>query len=74
MQLDIIIDNDQFIAINKPSGLLSIPDRLGKDISLKDLLKQKYESIYTVHRLDRDTSGVIVFAKYSLAHHSKIPR
>jgi len=68
MQLDIIIDNDQFIAINKPSGLLSIPDRLGKDISLKDLLKQKYESIYTVHRLDRDTSGVIVFAKTEESH------
>lgn len=68
MQLDIIFENKQFIAVNKPSGLLSIPDRLGKEISLKDLLKEKFGSIYTVHRLDRDTSGVIVFAKNEEAH------
>ena len=68
MHLDIIFENDQFIAVNKPSGLLSIPDRLGKEISLKDLLKEKYGGIYTVHRLDRDTSGIIVFAKDEEAH------
>lgn len=68
MHLDIIFENEQFIAINKPSGLLSIPDRLGQEISVKDLLKQKLGSIYTVHRLDRDTSGVIVFAKTEEAH------
>ena len=66
--MDIIIDNDHFIAVNKPSGLLSIPDRLGQEISLKDILKEKYGSIYTVHRLDRDTSGVIVFAKTEESH------
>jgi 23S rRNA pseudouridine1911/1915/1917 synthase len=68
MHLDIIFENDQFIAINKPSGLLSIPDRLGQEVSLKDLLKEKYDGIYTVHRLDRDTSGVIVFAKNEESH------
>jgi 23S rRNA pseudouridine955/2504/2580 synthase/23S rRNA pseudouridine1911/1915/1917 synthase len=68
MQLDIIFENEQFIAINKPSGLLSIPDRMGKDISLKDLLKEKLGAIYTVHRLDRDTSGIIVFAKSEESH------
>lgn len=68
MHVDIILENDQFIAINKPSGLLSIPDRLGQEISLKDILKEKKGSIYTVHRLDRDTSGIIVFAKTEEAH------
>lgn len=68
MQLDIIFENDQFIAVNKPSGLLSIPDRLGQEISLKDILKEKYGSIYTVHRLDRETSGIIVFAKEEETH------
>ncbi len=68
MHLDIIFENEQFIAVNKPSGLLSIPDRLGQEISLKDILKQKYEGIYTVHRLDRDTSGIIVFAKTEESH------
>ena len=38
----IIFENDDFIALNKPSGLLSIPDREGKEISLKSLLQEKY--------------------------------
>lgn len=54
--------------MNKPSGLLSIPDREGKEVSLKILLKEKYGEIFTVHRLDRDTSGLIVFAKNEIAH------
>lgn len=64
----IIAETADFIALNKPSGLLSIPDREGKDISLKKLLIEKYGSIFTVHRLDRDTSGLIVFAKTEEAH------
>lgn len=67
-KLDIIFENDQFVAVNKPAGLLSIPDREGKEVSLKSLLKDKYGSIFTVHRLDRDTSGVIVFAKDETTH------
>jgi len=65
---EIIFENEQFIAINKPAGLLSIPDREGKDPSLKSLLKEKYGAIFTVHRLDRDTSGVIIFAKDEATH------
>ena len=47
----IIFEDDDFIALNKPSGLLSIPDREGKEISLKSLLQEKYEHIFTVHGL-----------------------
>lgn len=68
MHLNIIFENEQFIAINKPSGLLSIPDRMGQEISLKDILKEKLGEIYTVHRLDKDTSGIIVFAKTEASH------
>lgn len=64
----IVFENDDFIGLNKPSGLLSIPDRKGVDISLKVLLKEKYGNIYTVHRLDKETSGLIVFAKNELSH------
>ncbi len=64
----LIFEDDDFIALNKPSGLLSIPDREGKEISLKNLLQDKYQNIFTVHRLDRDTSGLIVFAKNETAH------
>lgn len=64
----IVFENDDFIALNKPSGLLSIPDREGKEVSLKQLLKEKYDDIFTVHRLDKDTSGLILFAKNERAH------
>src|ERR1700741_5387632 len=67
-KLEILFENDAFIAINKPAGLLSIPDREGKDPSLKSWLREKYGNIFTVHRLDRDTSGVIVFAKDEATH------
>ncbi len=64
----IIFENDDFVALNKPSGLLSIPDREGEEVSLKSLLQEKYTQIFTVHRLDRDTSGLIVFAKNEATH------
>ena len=65
---DIIFEDEHFVAINKPAGMLSIPDREGKDQSLKSILREKYGTIFTVHRLDRDTSGVIVFAKDEVTH------
>ena len=64
----IIYEDENLIALNKPSGLLSIPDREGKDISLKKLLIEKYGNIFTVHRLDKDTSGLIVFARNETTH------
>jgi len=64
----IVFEDDDYVALNKPSGLLSIPDREGKEISLKSLLQERYERIFTVHRLDKDTSGLIIFAKNEEAH------
>jgi 23S rRNA pseudouridine1911/1915/1917 synthase len=64
----ILFENEEFIALNKPAGLLSVPDRIQSAPSLKDLLIEKYRQIFTVHRLDRETSGVIVFAKTAETH------
>lgn len=64
----IIFQNDDFVAVNKPSGLLTIPDREGKEPSLKTVLKEKFGEIFTVHRLDRDTSGLVVFALNERMH------
>jgi 23S rRNA pseudouridine1911/1915/1917 synthase len=64
----IIQETEHWIALNKPSGLLSIPDRLGKEVSLKTLLQQVYPNIFVVHRIDKDTSGLIIFAKNEAAH------
>ncbi|MCW3105795.1 MAG: RluA family pseudouridine synthase [Segetibacter sp.] len=68
MKFDIIFQNDHFIAINKPAGLLSIPDRFGKDPSVKSILQDHLGKIYTIHRLDKDTSGLIIFAKDEVTH------
>lgn len=68
MKLTVLFENEQFLAIAKPSGMLSVPDRMQSEPSLKDLLKQQYPEIYTVHRLDKATSGLIVFAKQADAH------
>lgn len=65
---EIILETDDFVALSKPAGMLSIPDREGEEVSLKQLLKEKYGEIFTVHRIDRNTSGLIVFAKNELAH------
>lgn len=64
----ILEEDENLAAINKPSGLLTIPDREGKEISLKQILKNKYGNIFTVHRLDKETSGIVVFAKNEEAH------
>jgi 23S rRNA pseudouridine1911/1915/1917 synthase len=64
----ILFEDKDLIALNKPSGLLSIPDREGKEVSLKLMLQEKYERIFTVHRLDKDTSGLIIFAKNEGTH------
>ncbi|MCE3281685.1 MAG: RluA family pseudouridine synthase [Chitinophagaceae bacterium] len=68
MRYEVILENDRFVAVNKPAGLLSIADRSGMGISLKQLLKAKYGEIFTVHRLDRETSGVVVFARDEVTH------
>ncbi len=64
----ILFRDEDFIAINKPAGLLTIPDREGKDVSLKTLLKEQFADVFTVHRLDRETSGIVVFALNEQMH------
>ena len=66
--LQIIFEDDELVAINKPAGLLTIPDREQSEKSLKEMLQDKYGSIFTVHRLDKDTSGLVIFAKNETAH------
>jgi 23S rRNA pseudouridine1911/1915/1917 synthase len=65
----IIFEDEDFIAVNKPSGVLVIPDRFDKaKENLYDSLNEKYGKIWIIHRLDRDTSGIVVFAKNPEAH------
>ncbi|SHM25099.1 23S rRNA pseudouridine955/2504/2580 synthase/23S rRNA pseudouridine1911/1915/1917 synthase [Chitinophaga jiangningensis] len=65
----IILETPDFVIINKPSGMLTLPDRHDNELtSLLGLLRKHYGEIFTVHRLDRDTSGIILFARNEAAH------
>ena len=65
---EIVAETEDFVAVNKPAGLLSIPDREGDELSLKRLLMENYGQVFTVHRIDRNTSGLILFARNEAAH------
>lgn len=67
---DIIIkETPDFVLVNKPAGMLTIPDRHDNQLqSLQGQLKKHYGEIFTVHRLDKETSGLILFAKNEIAH------
>ncbi len=61
--------NADLVVINKPAGLLTVPGR-GPDKQDCALvrLQQQFPDALTVHRLDRDTSGLLVFARGKLMH------
>lgn len=68
-QLEILYEDNQLIVINKPSGLLSMAGGLEKEKTayhyVSEYLKKKNKKarVFIVHRLDRETSGVLMFAK-----------
>lgn len=65
----LLFENEDLIALNKPAGLLSIPDRFNKELpSLSRFLELRYGKIFILHRLDKDTTGVILFAKNEETH------
>ncbi|MEP1144408.1 MAG: RluA family pseudouridine synthase [Henriciella sp.] len=56
--------DDDLIVADKPSGLLSVPGRgPEKAVCANSILSERHGPVLTVHRLDMDTSGVIVFAR-----------
>jgi len=66
---DIVFENDEIIVVNKPAGLVTVSTDTEKTDTayrmINDYLRDKDESnrIFIVHRLDRDTSGLLLFAK-----------
>ncbi|MBT7893135.1 MAG: pseudouridylate synthase [Deltaproteobacteria bacterium] len=69
-KLDIIYQDDHYVAINKPAGLLvhpSIIDKHEPDNALHILQNQIEQSVYMIHRLDKPTSGVLIFGLSSKA-------
>lgn len=66
--IDVIAEGSTFLVVNKPAGLLSVPG-LTEAPSLESFLKAQYPEVFMVHRLDMDTSGVMVVALTQDAYH-----
>ena len=62
LDIDIVYEDDWLIVVNKPSGLLSVPGRVGP-YSVATILHQRYPDSFLAHRLDMGTSGLMVAAK-----------
>lgn len=66
---DILFEDDQIIVLAKPAGLLTLPDRFNQALpNLRTMLVERYGTIFVVHRIDRETSGVMMFCKTPEAH------
>ncbi|WP_444940417.1 RluA family pseudouridine synthase [Microbulbifer sp. ZKSA004] len=67
--LSVLFEDESLLILEKPSGLLSVP---GKNINHKDSLasrtQKQYPGSLTVHRLDMDTSGLVVMARNPEVH------
>ena len=60
--LEILFRNDSILAIDKPTGLLSVPDRFNEEKkSVSALVMNQFESARPLHRIDFETSGIILF-------------
>lgn len=61
--------DESILIVNKPPGLLSIPDGYDADKPhLRSTLEPEFGRLWIVHRLDRDTSGLMVLARTRDAH------
>ena len=72
MALDVVLDDQWLTVLNKPSGMLTVPGKL-----LDDSLLTRYQTAHpeavgpiVVHRLDQETSGLVIFAKDKATHKS----
>ncbi|MBQ6497264.1 MAG: RluA family pseudouridine synthase [Bacilli bacterium] len=69
LPFDILFEDDHIIVVNKPSGLLTIATEKEKDRTLYHIVreylvsKDRNAKVFIVHRLDKDTSGIVVLAK-----------
>jgi len=65
----VVYEDESIVVLDKPHGLLVTEDRYDKNIPyLKNILSDYYGKIYVVHRLDKGTGGLLIFAKNKDAH------
>jgi RluA family pseudouridine synthase len=66
-EIEVLRETADWVAVNKPAGIPTQPARDRVQRSLEELLRMKYRTIHLVHRIDTQTSGVVVFAKHPAA-------
>lgn len=66
--LRVLSEDSALLVVDKPAGLLSVPGLTGEE-SVESLLRRQYGEVYMVHRLDQDTSGMMVVARTRDAYH-----
>ena len=67
--VEILFEDEELIVLNKPAGLLVLPDRFDQTIPcITSLFKAGEDEVFVVHRLDRDTSGCLVLARTKEGH------
>jgi RluA family pseudouridine synthase len=67
--IPILHHDDDILVVDKPAGLLSIPDRYDPDAPVvAAALRGEWGKLFVVHRIDKDTSGVLVYARNAEAH------
>lgn len=68
-KLEVLHEDEAIVVVNKPPKMLTVPDRFAHDLpSVYKWLQRDREEVFIVHRLDKETSGVICFAKTAAAH------
>ncbi len=71
ISIEVIFQDDSLLVVDKPSGLASLPDGYNPTLPhIKSVLEEQYGPMWIVHRLDKDTSGVLVLARSASAHRS----
>ncbi|MCX5693713.1 MAG: RluA family pseudouridine synthase [Candidatus Omnitrophica bacterium] len=69
MNIPIVFEDDWLLVVNKPAGLLSVPTPRQESRTLTSILNQDVQDrglkyrLYPCHRLDRETSGLLIYAK-----------
>jgi RluA family pseudouridine synthase len=65
----LLYQDDALLVVNKPAGLPTLPDGYQPDaLCLVSILQGAFGRLWVVHRLDKETSGVILFARTAEAH------
>ncbi len=62
MEIPTVYEDEWLVVVDKPSGLLSVPGRIGQ-YSVESVMQQRYPDSKVAHRLDMGTSGLLIVAK-----------